>query len=65
MSPFFYTLYCLGMQVKVWQMSNKECIITLHQHQGAVSGVDWDDKGERLASVSDDRTLIVYKNIAQ
>jgi len=53
--------------VKLYNFADRECVLTLHHHTAMVTALDWDDKlqPERLLSVGDDRSLIVYRCLSQ
>ena len=46
--------------VKVWEVSTRQCVHTFKEHQDQVWGVKLNHSGDRLVSVSDDRTINVY-----
>uniref|UniRef100_A0A6B2LBY8 Uncharacterized protein n=1 Tax=Arcella intermedia TaxID=1963864 RepID=A0A6B2LBY8_9EUKA len=51
-------------KVKIWAYTDKgstECVATLSHHTGQVWGVAWGSNSDRLVSVGDDASIIVYK----
>jgi WD repeat-containing protein 61 len=50
-------------KVKIWDMTSSECIQTFSNHANQVTGVRYDPNGARLASVSDDSSIVVYDHI--
>lgn len=46
--------------VKIWDMNSFECIQTFTQHTNQVTGVRYDTQGTRLASVSEDTSIVIY-----
>ena len=46
--------------VKVWEVNTRQCVHTFSEHQDQVWGVKLNHTGDRLVSVSDDRTINVY-----
>lgn len=50
-------------KVKIWDISSHECIQTFDQHTNQVTGVRYDPNGTRLASVSEDQTIVIYDHL--
>ena len=46
--------------VKLWDLNTRTCVQTAREHADQVWGVAWAADGARLASVSDDKSLVVY-----
>jgi WD repeat-containing protein 61 len=46
--------------VKLWDTATKSHVHTFAEHSDLVWSVAWNDDGSELASVSDDRSLVVY-----
>jgi WD repeat-containing protein 61 len=47
-------------KVKIWDIGMKQCISTLADHTDQVWGVSYSPDGKKLATVSDDRSLLFY-----
>lgn len=48
------------MQVKLWELSSRSLVQTLSEHTDQVWGVAFSSDGSRLASVGDDKQLVLY-----
>lgn len=51
---------CVDYTVRLFDVAEGRCIYTLADHAHFVQGVAWDPAGLRLASMSTDRTCLVY-----
>lgn len=49
-----------ALQVKLWELSSRSCIQTMTEHSDQVWGCAFSADGKRLASISDDKQLVVY-----
>lgn len=54
----FAAAVCL--QVKLWELASRSLVQTLTEHSDQVWGCAFSADGKRLASVSDDKQLVVY-----
>ena len=46
--------------MQVWEVSNKQCVHTFKEHSDQVWAVKFNTTGDKLLSVSDDKTINVY-----
>ena len=46
--------------LQVWEVSTKQCVHTFKEHSDQVWAVKFNTTGEKLLSVSDDKTINVY-----
>lgn len=44
-------------------MASHECVQTFAHHANQVTGVKYDPNGSRLASVSDDCSIVIYDHM--
>jgi len=44
-------------------MTSHECIQTFSHHTNQVTGVRYDPNGTRLASVSEDNSIVIYDHV--
>lgn len=47
-------------QVKLWELASRSLVQTVTEHNDQVWGVAFSADGKRLASVGDDKQLVVY-----
>lgn len=47
-------------KVKVWDIHTRQCVHTFEEHADQVWGVAYNEDGDKLASVGDDRCLNIY-----
>ena len=59
--PHLLSLSSSDKTVKVWELRNRDALHTFSEHNDQVFGVDYNHDGKLLASVSGDRSLIVYE----
>ena len=52
---------CNQGEVVIWDTASWEPVTTLSEHTDSVSSVAWNGDGSRLASASDDSTVIIWK----
>jgi WD40 repeat protein len=50
----------LAVQVKLWDFESRTLVQTMTEHSDQVWSCDFSADGKRLASVSDDKQLVVY-----
>jgi len=48
------------LQVKLWELSSRSLVQTITEHTDQVWGCAFSSDGNRLASVSDDKQLVIY-----
>ena len=49
--------------ILLWALNDPETVILIKQHDGVLFHVHWSIEGDYLCSVSDDRTICVYKHV--
>jgi WD repeat-containing protein 61 len=50
----------LLLQVKLWELSSRSLVQTISEHTDQVWSCAFSSDGSRLASVGDDKQLVVY-----
>ncbi len=50
--------------IRIWDVRNGACVLTLQEHTNLVSSVAWSPDGQRLASASWDNTISLWETIS-